>query len=304
MAQVLLFVVPTPTSTNPQMNNKKRSMMAFLAMLSVAPSLLANQVRTVGGSGYGPYQSGVGGEFTLRLGDGTGGGGSAPLSGLQSGQSNPVSGVNWTGSGVNSIFSLYSPLARNQDALAGDMNNFQTFCVEGAEYIYSYNTSDVTVGQKTIYTGTELTLGAAWLYGMFATGQLAGYNYGPGLNPTAPQIAARKASAGLLQDTIWALMGQEGKTQANIGDDFENLVIGKFGSWGNALFANGSTYGVSVLNLWGVGQVNTGGGKQQDQLILTSKTGFSVPDGGSTVAFLGMSITGLVALRRKFQASN
>lgn len=272
------------THTTPMNSLKKllAPMIGATALLT-ATSLTANQVATVGG--YGPYQAGSGGEFTLKL---IGGGPLGTTTGAWT-------GTQWTGTGAGSVFDLYSPLTRNKDTAAGDINNFETFCVEGAEFIYANTTFDVTIGQTTIFSGTTLTQGAAWLYGRFATGVLSGYNY-------TGTTAQRKASASLLQNTIWALMGQEGMTQFNTASDpFTQMVIAQFGGWSNALIANGSTYGVAVLNLWAVGGAGTQEGKRQDQLILTSDTGFAlVPDGGWSITLLGISLFGMAALRRKF----
>ena len=247
--------------------------------MTFLPSLMAfpyGEVSTVGG--YGPYQTGSGGEFTLSIVTGTGEQGALIT----------------TGTGLGSTWSFYAPVARDQ--YGSGQPNIQTFCVEGAEHIYPDTAYDVTTGTYTRYTGTELTVGAAWLYFEFATGQLS-YNYGAG----------RTTSADQLQRTIWALMGQEGQTLANTATDpYTIMVLSEFGSSDPTLdtgaFApNGSQYPVSVLRLWAHGDVGNeyAPNAMQDQLILTADP--PVPDGGMTVALLGMALTGLGVVSRKIR---
>jgi hypothetical protein len=124
---------------------KRLLSIVLLGGAMLAPTTWAMMVTTVGGSGYGPYQRGEGGEFTLRV----------------------SSDLTW-------VLDNYSSKARNVQGLA---NTFQTFCVEKSEYIYPNSTYQVEISDATRYTGKSLTLGAAWLYYEFATGGLAGYDY-------------------------------------------------------------------------------------------------------------------------------
>ena len=241
-------------------SSKQFGIVAVLACLIAVPTVLAvPQVQTVGN--YGPYQTGSGGEFTLQA------------------LGNTV---------VTADLAFYSPLAMNQYASATP--NFQTFCVEGNEYIYPNTLYDVTLGQKTVYGNTVLTVGAAYLYYEFATG---GFN-GTGGLPTYNYGAGRSTSADQLQKAIWWLMGQEGQVY-NAANPYELLVNNKYGA--AAFTANNSSIPVSVLNLWVPGADYTEAGARQDQLILTGR----VPDGGLTVLMLGMSFVGLSALRRGTQ---
>ena len=99
--------------------------------------------------------------------------------------------------------------------------NFQTFCV----------TPEVLMGFTTLLNGKlnyesdqtrtsnskALTLGVAWLYKEFAAGTLTGYNYNYGAN--------RVASALLLQDAIWFLMGVNPTYMDNAGTDWTNNIF-------------------------------------------------------------------------------
>jgi len=163
---------------------KKAIFLGTVVAAMTASSLFADPtVTTVGNGGtydgYGPYQTGSGGEFTLYSPD------------------------------LATDISYYYSGAKNQ--VPGSTPNFQTFCVEGNEYIYGNSLSYVTFSGQSIYTDDPLSKGAAYLYSQFATGGnfggLATYSYAP---------AGRSASAALLQNAIWALMGgQEGQTAAN-----------------------------------------------------------------------------------------
>jgi hypothetical protein len=277
-----------------KLNTIKTTLIALVAIALAAPSLKAltvvGQIQTV--NGYGPYQAGNGGEFTLKVNSGT---------------------------ALFNALPYYSSVASNQWTASGTTPNFQTFCVEGSEYIYSNTAAYVSIGQQThVSTNTTLTQGAAWLYAMFASGQLnsslfssfglTGPAYANSYDYSNTAPGTRYNSALNLQYTIWALMGQEGKTLGNTSTDiYTQLVLAKFGSAANALLANASSgnYNVAVLSLWGGamtigGDVNTSN-PMQDQLILTgaAPAPASVPDGGATLMLLGGSVGLLGFLKRK-----
>lgn len=92
--------------------------------------------------GFGPFQFGSGGEFTvLRAG---------------------------------TVPSGYVGATRD----FVELNSFQTFCVEMHENINA-GTYEVTVGQVTRESGVTLTKGVAWLYDQFRNGFLSTYDYTP-----------------------------------------------------------------------------------------------------------------------------
>jgi len=137
---------------------------AFLAV----PSMAGLTVKTT--NGYGIWQTGQGGEFTLLPG------GWNPLP-------------------------YYVGSTKDQ----GTMGTFQTFCVEHLEYVYPWTTFDVVLNDKAVMGGTAggdpLSIGTAWLYHDFQKETLAGYDY---------TAAGRNASAAALQNTIWWLEGEAG----------------------------------------------------------------------------------------------
>lgn len=229
------------------------------------PAAIANQVQVgYSGAGYGPYQTGLGGEFTL----------------------NDLNPEGWLDlSGYASVTKNFGPTG---------ITSFQTFCLEGGEYLYPYSTTyDAVVNTKALYggvgpSGDALSAGTGWLYQQFATGVWEGslsYSYAGG---NATEIAARKDSAGKFQDTIWWLEGEEGKTY-DASNPYMKAVVDKFGSEANAKADGGSTYGVYALNLTVPGT----GGRAQDQLY------YKVPDGGMTVALLGMGLAGVGFFARR-----
>ena len=261
---------------------KKLCVLGVLAGMVVAPSLWADQVFTTGT--WGPYQTGSGGEFTLGVDTSLSAGGPEA---------------------VNNDLQYYVPGTTMNVTTDPVHPNFQTFCVEGSEYIYQNTTYAYTIQQHSMYNGlgqgnnngVNLTVGAAALYyefarGILGTGSLPSYNY----------TGARTTSAGLLQNAIWWLMGQEGQGYTPL-NPYEQYINNTFGS--TAFADNNGLIPVAVLSLWVPGEVDTTAGAEQDQLILTGKlTGdlLPVPDGGLTVGLLGLALSGLGFFSRKHRA--
>ena len=138
---------------------------SLLIMLMAASMAMADQVTLVGG--FGPYQTGGGGEFTLL----------------------PDAGLKW-------IPNSYVPGVTRDIVQNG---TFQSFCAEFDEAIYPNATYDATISQVSIFSGKPLTLGAAWLYLHFSMGDLPGYDY----SRTATPVNETQQ----LQDAIWYFMG-------------------------------------------------------------------------------------------------
>jgi hypothetical protein len=199
----------------------------------------ASALTMTGTLGYGSRHAGSGGEFNFASAD-----------------FNP----NTMGYTANAIFA----------------GGFETFCVESNEYFvpgktYYYSISSAAnSGGVSGGTPDPLSLGTAWLYLNFATGQLAGYDYSIG--------PSGNASAAALQATIWWLEGEAADpTNSN---PFRAAVDGFF--HGTEMNDNNGLYGVSVLNIWGNTQHTQFG---QDQLVLNM-----VPDGGTTAVMLGFGL--------------
>jgi hypothetical protein len=159
--------------------------------------------------------------------------------------------------------------------------------VEENENFTPGNSYYYTISQAAIHGGIPggsdpISRGTAWLCGLFATGNLPGYNYtGPNGN----------TSAGDLQAAIWFLEGEGGAD-----NQFSQLVVAMLGA--DYLLDNNGFYGVGVLNLW----VNSNyTGLAQDQLILIPGPHLFevVPDGGSTAMLLGLGFLGLFVGRWK-----
>jgi hypothetical protein len=163
--------------------------------------------------------------------------------------------------------------ARAYAPVATQGGGFQTFCIEASvsfdpntPYYYNLSTHDSV--------GRQLTLGAAYLYYEFATGQLAGYFTGD-----------RSTEAGLLQAAFWGLQG--GQTLAGFPDyttdAFYMMAVTKFGSVAAATAANNNTYHVDVLQIWDSPTSHVAGvNDHQNQMVY-------VPDGGSDALLLGLS---------------
>ncbi len=167
---------------------------------------------------------------------------------------------------------------------------FATFCLERNEnigfsstYNYVLNTAAVAGGIAGGNPDT-LSFGTAYLYDLFATGSLTGYDYaGPN----------HKTHAGLLQEAFWVLENElVGPQGANMFLDLVTDPIGPFGSLANAQADYDPTQSqVRVLNLFS----RTTGAHRQDLLVLVSR----VPDAGMTVSLLGLGLMGIAALRRR-----
>lgn len=235
----------------------KKTVLAVLVGMALVPAAVANQVQVgYSGSGYGMYQTGLGGEFTL----------------------NPLTG--W--------LDLSGYVAETKDI--GVAGTFQTFCVEGGEYIYPYPTKyDAVISRNAIQggvgpTGDAISVGTGWLYSQFATMNWdagLGYNYSTG----------RSGSADLLQRAIWWLEGEEGIAY-NASNPYMAALVVKFGSKDNAKADGGWNYGVYALNL----KNPTTGALAQDQLVYTH-----VPDGGLTLMLLGLGLGGVGMVSRKLR---
>ena len=161
--------------------------------------------------------------------------------------------------------------------------NFVTFCLEYSEHIqmgvqYYYQLSTATTANND-----PISLATAWLYNQFLNGTLAGYDYTPDIGSEV----GHRNSANALQRAIWFLEDETG------GNGYGNsayvlAALLATGVDGKTTAANGA-YGVKVMNMWQNYDPITGfySGAKQDQII-------RVPDGGTTLALLGMSM-GFVA---------
>lgn len=252
---------------------KRLILLVVLAAL-VATPLAASPVGLTGtvqagyeGSPYGKYEVNPGGEFTLKV----------------------LGSTNW--------LPLTAYVAgTTTNILLADVtkNTFQTFCIEGNEYIWPYNTTYTAEVQTYAENGGQsgqteknkdyVSRGTGWLYSQFVKGTLTDYDYNlPGRT---------SQSAALLQNAIWWLEGEEGisYTDANI---FMKAVVAKFGSQGSAKYDGGWKYGVYALNIR-----LADGTRAQTQLW---SDGIPVFDGGATLTLLGGALMGLGVARRKFR---
>ena len=286
-----LFTICSNSKPRVRETNSMKKLL-LIAGIVVSTSVLADQVRTV--DNYGPYQTGSGGEFTLQVMD------------------------NSLSPDLNPYLAHYASVALNQYSgsipSSPTTPNFQTFCVEGSEFIYPNTVFDVSLGQVTQFGGgspTSLTVGAAYLYYAFAKGLFNGvgispnYNYANVFSGSFPN--GRDTSAGQLQNAIWWLMGQEGQVY-NAANPYEYLVQNHIASPFALNSSLANPISVSVLSLWAttpddVSHIGDPNYARQDQLILTGDQGFNlVPDGGLTVAMLGMAFSTLAYFNRKQRA--
>jgi hypothetical protein len=128
-----------------------------------------------------------------------------------------------------------------------------------------------------------LSVGAAYLYQQFATGQL-NYNYAN--IPAFGRTFAGFTNAYYLSHAISHYMGEY---IAEPGNPYEILVNGMFGAGADA--PDNGAHGVAILNLWAPGQPHDPAHAYQDVLIL-------VPE-PSVFALASLGAAALVALRRR-----
>jgi hypothetical protein len=206
-------------------------LVSFLMVLVMAPMAMADQVSTVGG--FGPYQTGRGGELTL-----------APSADLQ-----------WV------LNSYVQDVTKNVVAGTTDLPfNFQTFCVEHSENIPRDTTFEASISDHSIYSNKPLTQGAAWLYHQFQIGTLTGYNYSNNTPARYNNDVVDNFNDNDLQQAIWYFMGEE--TTIDPLNQF-----GILGSAHGGLTPNEGLYPVAVLNLWYAGHLGQSGYGVQDVLV-------------------------------------
>jgi len=199
----------------------------------VASPVLADPPATLHGGAYagdvivnrvGGYYSGTGGEFTLGL-------------------------------AANSSLHTNAYSALTKDVLT---NSFQTFCIETDEYVYppndletAYVNDEAWLGGANTDLGDPLDSRTAYLYTMFATGNLkgtvGGHTFGADYDYTPP---GRDASAGALQQAIWYIEGEGGTnnywvTLANDAVDHADATTDYTDAWVGKGIGE-----VRVLNLW------------------------------------------------------
>jgi len=187
--------------------------------------------------GFGPYQTGSGGEFTVQAED-----------------------------GLEQYLAYYDSKAKDQVDETKWADTFQTFCIEatGGEYITTNHTYHAELNYKAVAGGTgptgdgdPISVGTAWLYSQFARGTLSdfGYNYGSG----------RAGSADLLQKAIWGLEEEGAYPVSNI---FFDAAVTKFGTIVLAMAHNLNSSGVYQYPVMALNLTNSSK-LYQDQLIMT-----------------------------------
>lgn len=204
---------------------------------------------------------------------------------------NGLNGGSYTASGSGLSVAGYAAISHPASAAAG---TFQSFCLEFTEHftagtVYNYTISNAAVlgGAGGAVGGADpLSLGTAWLYAQFAQGTLVNFDYGAG----------RKDSNSALQLAIWFLenetsaipgYGSYGAPGDNI---FLDAAFAMFGSVADARADANGAFGVQVLNL------TTGNTHAQSQLYFSGQQ--NVPDTGATLALFGLTLAGLLGIRR------
>jgi len=168
---------------------------------------------------------------------------------------------------------------------------------------YNLGLSLNVLGSVNPKSPIPLSVGAAYLYQQFALGTLAGYNY--------TSASTRLTDAGLLQAALWYFEGGQsysgfpsGGTGNQYYTDALNYVegLGYGASELTTAVTSEGEFGVEIMNL----TATSGGGAAQNQLVfLGGGSGLTdqdppVPDGGATLALLGLSLAGVAVFYRRF----
>lgn len=211
---------------------------------------------------------------------------------------NGLGGGSYTASGSGLDTSAYAP-----QSLVGGAGTFETFCLEYTEYFTSGSTYNYTISNAAMNggysggvgnSGDPISMATAWLYSQFASGTLAGFDYGAG----------RKASNNALQLAFWFFEGETAGISSipgfvgspstyGVGNNaFIDAAVTHFNNSLAAAKADANgAFGVQVLNLTD----NAGNNKQSQLYIAPTK---NVPDAASTLGLLALGLGGLAAARR------
>jgi hypothetical protein len=274
----------------------RTSLLATVLVLLFSHDAFAGKIKL---TGHTDYRDGVGGEFNIQAYDL---GGYTLLDGALSDGYTTVNGT--------------TPGTANGTAMNvgfGGLVGFQTFCIEYSEHISLGGIYEAAISGGSIYGGVAggvdpdgggplpktdpISIGTAYLYTMFATGSLTGYNYTNG--------GGRADSAEMLQHAFWYLEDEISLTQAQKNSNiFLTGAIGAITLFGDGTGVgvggakannNSGVYHVGALNLW-----NSSNGAQQDQLIMLDPPDVKkVPDGGTTLLLLSLALGALGPLRRR-----
>ncbi len=156
---------------------------------------------------------------------------------------------------------------------------FKTFCIERNEHIgfntpYNYSISDGAM-QGGVSSGNPdpISFGTAYPYSQFRAGSLSGYSSASSTDQTN------------LQDAFWMLEGALTHKASNVYIAATKAALSKTDA--EMIADGGGVYGIKAKNV-----TTTSGGIAQDQLIWVPSAPdqlTSVPDGGMTLAMLGMA---------------
>ncbi len=195
--------------------------------------------------------------------------------------------------------SSYSPLTSNLGNFTNDPS-FQTFCVEIDEYVASPVVATLStiglaiLGGANTNAGDFISAGTAYLYRLFARGELPNYFNG-----------SRQQNSRMLQQAFWFLENEISNGQQGLNvltnpyldllyDANNNGGSGVFGSLAGAQANNAAGgYGVYVLNM-----MDTNGTTHRQDQLYYNEPAQNTPEGGSGVMLMGLALGGLGFIRR------
>lgn len=185
-------------------------------------------------------------------------------------------------------FGFADTSAYQQGVTAGS-DYFLTFCVEPSEYTEPHMSAKLNYanGMSQTTTGKTLTLGAAYLYKMFATGTLSGYDY-------TGTYQSRYDS----YNTMWLALGtlMDNFQNAWSGNQFLSQLLGVNSSesyWTQAYDPGKyydiiGDYSVFVMNCYGPEELKD----RQDFLYIAKASSSSSTPEPATVLLWGLGMLG------------
>jgi len=187
-----------------------------------------------------------------------------------------------------SLGGQYTATTKNSSGYVTDV--FETFCIEKTEYLDFKGTFDYTISYSAVLGGKgggspdPVSIPTAWLFAEFSKGTLDTYGtaYDYGVSADADQ----------LQTAIWYLEDEIAEPgTSTLAYALIQLAYKQSGK--NKSYNASGEYGVYVINpTWRQNSYGLAVGSPAQSVL-------AIPDGGATLALMGLSLGGLAFFARR-----